>query len=201
MESKLITLPTTTPISMQEAKDHLYLTSDTYNDELARKLDEAVDYCQRRIVGRRQFCQATYDLILNGFPDDGNDDRIEIPYPPLQNVQWIKYYNSTGGLTTYGSTLGSTASSTSWTQVVTGERPGYVTPAYALSWPTARDVPNAVTVRYVAGSTTPTTIPGTLKAAVKLKLEHLWDPERIDEQKQEAAIDSLLGGNDYGYYQ
>ena len=200
MEAKLITLPTTTPVSLQEAKDHLYLTSDTYNDELARKLDEAVDYCQRRHGGRRQFCRATYDLILDAFPDDDVDDRITLPYPPLVNVSYIRYYNSTGGAVYCGSSAGSTASSTAWTQVIPGERPGFVVPAFGKAWPTTRVRPDAVTVRFIAGSTAPATVPPSLKAAVKLKLEHLWDPERIDETTQEKAIDSLLAGNDYGHY-
>jgi hypothetical protein len=218
MEAKLITLPTTTPVSLQEAKDHLYLTSDSYNDELARKLDEAVDFCQRRITGRRQFSSATYDMIIPAFPYYGfagyygvtaygvngingtTDDRVELPYPPLVNVSSIRYYNSTGGLAYYGSSHGSTASSTAWIQVIPGERPGYVIPAFGKVWPVTRVRPDAVTIRFVAGSTTPATVPASIKAAVKLKLEHLWDPERIDEVRQSAAIDSLLACNDYGHY-
>jgi len=200
MEARLITLPTTTPVSLQEAKDHLYLTSDTYNDDLARKLDEAVDYCQRRIDGRRQFCRATYDLILDGFPSDDVDDRITLPYPPLVNVSYIRYYNSTGGAVYCGSSGGSTASSTAWTQVIPGERPGFVVPAFGKVWPTTRVRPDAVTVRFVAGSTSPATVPPSIKAAVKLKLEHLWDPDRVEESTQEKAIDSLLECNGYGHY-
>ena len=200
MELSLVTAASTTPISLQEAKDHLYLTADTYNIELRRKMAEAIDYCQRRIPGGRQFCAATYDAVLDAFPDCRDDDRVTLPLPPLTKVRWIKYYDASGVLTTFGSTNGSTASSTSYTAVMSAETPGYVVPAFGVVWPTPRDVPNAVTVRFQAGSTDNTTIPNSIKAAVKLKLEHLWEPGRVDEGQMERAIDNLLACNGYGYY-
>ena len=199
---RLITAPTTTPISLQEAKDHLYVTSDSYNGEIKNKLLAAVDYCQRRIPGHAQFCTATYELVLHEFPD--SDRHTDVPItlrpPPVQKITSIRYYNSTGGLTYYGSSNGSTASSTTYTLVTETDGPASVEPVFGQTWPATREVPDAVMVRFTAGYASQAALPGSIKEAVKLKLEHLHDPERVDEIKMERAIDSLLAGVGYGHY-
>ncbi len=194
---KLITAPTTTPVSIQEAKDHVYLTADAYNEEVGRKLKEAVEWCQRRVFGHLQFSPAVHELVLDQFPDDepaNDDDRITLTPGPVRSVTWIKYYNSSGTLTVFGSSLGSTASSTSYYLVAPSDEPGFVTPAYNVTWPATRARPDAVTVRFNAGYATQAAVPAPIKAAVKLKFEELWDPGRVDLDKHNQAIDSLLGG-------
>lgn len=198
-EWKVVTAATTTPVSLQEAKDHVYVTTDNYNEDVKRKLAEAVDYVQRRVPGHVQLSQATYDLVLDEFPDGGDDDRITLTPGPVKSVSWIKYYNSSGTLTLYGSSNGSTASSTSYYFVAPTDDPGYVVPAFGVTWPATRDRPDAVTVRYVAGYASQSAVPSAYKAAIKLKFEELWDASRVDAAKTKDAIDSLVGGF-YGSY-
>jgi len=199
-ELQLVTAPTTTPVSLVEAFAHLRETEDANTDDIAGKLNASIDYCQRRVVGGRQFCSATYDLRLQDFPSDGRDCRIAIPRPPLNKITWIKYYDTAGVLQTFGSTLGSTASTDYYITMASQDMPGYVVPAYSKTWPSTRDRPDAVTVRFIAGSTDVATIPDTSKAAVLLKLEHLYDPERVDEAQQMRAIDDLLQCTHTGFY-
>ena len=195
---RLITAPSTTPVSLVEACSHLRETDNDNNDEVIVKLKAAVDYCQRRISGGRQFCSATYDYYLPEFPQ--LDDAIVLPMPPLSNVTWIKYYDTNGALQTWGSTTGSTGSTGYYYTIKAQDTPGYVKPAYNKTWPSTRDRPDAVTVRFVAGSTDTDDVPDVVKAAALLKLEHLYDPERVEESQQNRAIDSLLGCAGWGHY-
>lgn len=195
---KTVTAATTTPVSLQEAKDHLYVTADTWNDDITRKLREAVDFCQRRIPGNRQIMSATYDAVLPEFPC--HDQSIRLPVPPLQRIAYVKYYDSSGVLKTWGTTNGTTASTGYYTTVTPTHEPGTIEPAYGKVWPSTRARQDAVTIRFVAGYTSGSAVPGTLKAAVKLKLEHLFDPGRVDEQVMTRTINDLLALNSYGAY-
>jgi hypothetical protein len=203
MELKTITAATTTPISLEEAKDHLYLTATDRDADVVRKIREATDYCERRVPGGRQFMTAVYEAVLPDFPDDSYDAemRITLPCPPLQKVNFIKYRAASDGtLTTYGTTGGSTGSTGYYNTVKPTHDPGFVVPAYSKTWPSVRSQPDAVTVRFTAGYTSGSCVPGTIKSAVKLKLEQLFDPDRVDEQKMDRAIDALLRSNGYGAY-
>lgn len=193
---RLVTAPTDTPVSMVEAKAHLRETLDDNNDEILLKLKAATDYCQRMVPGGRQFMAATYDLKLPYFPSW----RIDLPIPPLNNVTWIKYYDADNDLTTLGSTLGSTASTDYYHTLKPERQPGGIEPVSTTSWPATYDRPDAVTVRFVAGSTDASTVPDSAKAAVLLKLEHLFDPERVNESDMSRAIKSLLNCSRWGSY-
>jgi len=199
-ELQLVTAPTTTPVSLIEACAHLRESEDDSTDEILLKLDAAVDFCQRRVSGSRQFCSATYDYLLRDFPSDGDECRLTLPIPPLVKIQWIKYYDTTGTLTTFGSTLGSTASTGYYLTAKSQNTPGYAVPAYSKTWPSVRDRPDAVCVRFIAGSTATSDIPSSVKAAVLLKLEHLYDPERVEEGPTTKAIDDLLACVNHGHY-
>ena len=185
---------------MTEARAHLRDTDDDNITEIELKLRAAVDYCQRKIGGHRQLMSATYDYNLDEFPAYAVDDRIVLPMPPLNRVMWVKYYDTDGALQTWGSTTGSTGSTGYYTTVKGTDTPGYIVPAYSKTWPSTRYRPDAVTIRFIAGSTSATTVPDCVKAAVLLKLEHLYDPERVEESQQNRAIDALLAGVNYGHY-
>jgi len=199
-EPQLVTAPTTTPISLVEACNHLRESEGDNTDDVLLKLKAAIDFCQRRVSGGRQFCAATYDYLLRDFPSDGDECRLTLPMPPLSKVQWIKYYDTTGVLTTLGTTNGSTGSTGYYITVAPQDTPGYVVPAYNQSWPSVRDRPDAVRVRFVAGSTSTSAVNSAIKAAVLLKLEHLYDPDRVDEGAITKAIDDLLSCMNYGNY-
>ena len=199
MELTLVTASTTTPVTLAQAKAHLYVTSTDWDADITSKLASAVDYCERAIPGGKKFMSATYDMTLPEFPYA--DEQIKIPLPPLNKVKHIKYYDADGVLQTYGSTLGSTASSTSWVQVKSSDYPGYVVPAFSRVWPTTRVRPDAVTIRFVAGSTAAASVPASAKHAVLLTLGDLWENRGdVPEQKTKNAVNRLLGVNHYGHY-
>jgi len=192
VDLKLITAPTEEPVTLATAQEHLRNTDDQELGSIRQKLKAATDFCQRRISGHRQFMPATYELVLEDFPGADRDEEIELPRPPLQSVTHIKYYDDDGTL--------QTVSTGDYNVITPSDDPGYVEPAFGETWPTTRSRSDAVTVRFSAGYASRAKVPETIKEAILLKLEHLWDPERVKEADISRAIDDLLGCNTYGHY-
>ena len=84
--------------------------------------------------------------------------------------------------------------------ITPSEAPGYIEPVYGKTWPSTRDQPGAVTLTFVAGYAATKDVPGSIKEAVLLKTEHLWDPERVNEKDMKRAIEDLMSGHEYGHY-
>ncbi len=133
-------------------------------------------------VAARQFCEAythrafitqTWDLQRDGFPlhwsvvaiDARQIDAgaIWIPNPPLVSVTSVTYLDTSGVIQTW-------AASNYTVDAPQGEhaRMGRVVPAWGIYYPVTRTVPNAATVRFVAGYGTAAAVPGAIKAAMKL---------------------------------
>ena len=157
------------------------------DDQIKDQLSEATQWCERRISGGRQFMPKTYDQFSNGFPW-----RFTLPLPPLQSAT-IAYIPTTGSTHT-------TLSSTAYNVFTPTDQPGFIEPELGEAWPTAKDQADSVRVRFVAGYASAAEVPRTAKAAIKLKLEHLYDPERVNEEQMEKTIDRMLGTNEYGAY-
>jgi uncharacterized phiE125 gp8 family phage protein len=194
MELTLVTASTGDPITLTDAKEHLYITSNDRDVEIAAMLSAATNYCQRRIGGHRQFVQATYDGVVPAWPID---QRLTMDLPPLSSVTSVKYFDSDG--------TEQTLSSTAYDTVTPTDSPGYIEPVFGTTWPTARNQHNAVTVRFVAGYGSADEVPDTVKAAIKLTLGHLFCNRSevvtgtiVTAMKK--GVDALLACNEYGHY-
>jgi uncharacterized phiE125 gp8 family phage protein len=103
------------------------------------------------LTGRALITQ-TWDLFLEAFPSE-----IALR-PRLQTVTHVKYIDTNGTLQTLA---------TSQYTVDANAEPGRIVPAYGVSWPGTRSVPNAVQVRFVAGyGLTSDTVPQELRHAI-----------------------------------
>lgn len=158
MPLALVALPSTEPVTLAEAKAHLRVTAtddDTLVDSLIATARQWVeDFTRRALITQ------TWDYTLDAFADE-----IEIPLPPLQSVNSVKYLDVDG--------VEQTLAATEYT-VDTAATRGLVRPAYGKSWPSVRDQANAVTIRFIAGYGTAAAVPGTIKAAVLLMLGELY---------------------------
>lgn len=142
----LVTPPYAEPIHLDEAKDHLRIERERKEEDepikgyiiAARKQAEA-------FLGAALVAQ-TYDLILDSFSYCYN---IKISRPPLLSVVHVKYVDVDGTV--------QTLATTEYT-VDANSRPGLIYPAYGKTWPSTRDMPSAVTVRFIAGYVTPFTV-------------------------------------------
>lgn len=165
------TAPTLYPITMAEARAHLRLDSHDENDLVSSLIGAATEYLQNQMG--RSFVTQTWKLYLDSFPS-GDGEAIRPPRPPLLAVSSISYVDTNGDTQTWSSAEYS---------VDTYTEPGRITCAYGYSWPSTRDIENAVCVTYTAGFGTSAStaaqsqaaVPLSIKAAVKLLISHWYE--------------------------
>jgi uncharacterized phiE125 gp8 family phage protein len=156
----LVTAPTVEPITWEEALDHLKQPS-TDDRELVQSQIRA---CREHIEGYtgRQICTATYDYSIDKF----SVGALYIPRPPLQSITSVKYIDTDGDEQTVDSSVYDY-------EAAIGMR-GELFLAYDQTWPTARAQRGAVTIRFVAGYGLASSVPDSIKQAIKMHLGLLY---------------------------
>lgn len=109
----------------------------------------------------RALVTQTWDLFLDRFPC-----AIVLPLPPLQSVTSVTYLDNTGASQTLA---------TNQYRVDTARVPARITPAYGVTWPNTYGVPNAVTVRFVAGYGAPAAVPGPIRLGLTMLAAHFYE--------------------------
>jgi uncharacterized phiE125 gp8 family phage protein len=151
----LDTAPAAEPVTKAWMKEHLPLDGTDHDDLLDRYIAAA-----RRLVEghtKKQLISATWLLKMSSFPAE-----ILVPYPPLQSVTHLKYYDTGGDQ--------QTLTKTTDYQIDLTSEPGRVKPAYGKSWPAIRsDNYESVELKFVAGyGDAGTDVPESLVAAVQI---------------------------------
>ncbi len=159
MPLKLITAPASEPVTLTEAKAHLRVTISDDDTLITSQITMAREWVETYL--RRALFTQTWELYLNEFPDC-----IELAYPPLQSVTWIKYIDTDG----VEQTLDAAEYS-----VHTQNEPALIVEAYGKTWPSIRDELNAVAVQYVTGWDDVADIPSPIKSAILLLIGHLYE--------------------------
>lgn len=186
--------PATEPVTLAEAKLHLRIDDGmTAEDTLISALITAARQ-KIEIETRRALVTQTQMLKLDQFPS-GEMPAIELPNPPLQNVNSVQYVDQNGDTQTL---------SASEYIVDAASEPARITPAYNTYWPLTRAQINAVTVTFVCGyapvSGSPTdyaaNVPQALKAAIKLLVGHWYENREastpLNLKPLPMAVDSLI---------
>lgn len=168
--------PSIEPVSLDEVKLHLRLSTATTTDDAILNSYISAARKQAENYTRRQICDAQWQLVLSGFP--GEKGAIELPRPPLTTVSSeivITYINSTFGTSTLASTFYS---------IDRGCVPPRVYPSKNSSnensWGDLdlADVFNAVTVTYVSGYTSNTSsiaAPADVCLWIKMKVGQFYN--------------------------
>ena len=172
---KLITPPTTEPVTLAAVKEHLRLevADTTYdanlNDLIVAARTEAENFQNRAYMER------TYDLALDYFPQMP----IRVPMPPLVSVESIKYTDEEGVITTLPDT--------DYIIDLISE-PGRIAFAKGKNWPSVSlQSVNGVVIRFVAGTGSATE---NVKLAIKFFVGFRFEnPEQ--EEMPEAFFDLL----------
>lgn len=165
----LVSGPGSEPIPLDEIKAHLRVDDTTSDDEIVgmmlagRQLIEAW-------LGRALITQ-TWDWWLPCWPENPYyGGTFYVPYPPLQSVTHVKYVDTNGDEQTLSS---------AYYVVITpaGPRtgPGTIRPAYNVTWPSIREQPDAIRIRFVAGWTGPEKVPDPIRSALKLVVGDLYE--------------------------
>jgi uncharacterized phiE125 gp8 family phage protein len=175
--------PAVEPFIPREIFDHLRLVEDDEEKGYANSLAiVAREWVENRngIAIMTQTWEATYDGWWDGV--------LDLPYPPLQSVTAIQYFDTDGVLQTldpanYLVLNGSPVAQIAWS-------PSGVRPALA-------QVPGSVRIRFVAGNQDQPSVPATLKQAM-LILVGTWFENRESvvigtiAQKVPMSVQSLL---------
>lgn len=174
--------PAGEPVTLAEAKAWLRV-DNTDEDVLIHALIEAARGYVETFT-RRALLTQTWALKLDAFPADArwHDGKyrqskggfivgreIVLPKPPLQSVASITYVDTAGVTQTFA---------TSNYHVDTAAQPGRVIIDDDADWPDTDVRPNAVTVTYVAGYGTPSSVPQGLRVALRYLLSHWFENRR-----------------------
>lgn len=203
----LITPPAEEPITLAEAKLHLRDPVDLEDSLISGLIIAARQKCESWL--RRTLITTTWELSLEGFPGCGwipgfpysgtqflerqpvgTLYGVELPNPALQSVTSITYLD----------TAGSTQTLATSEYLVEVGTPGRVVPAYGKAWPSTRRQPGAVKVRFVAGYGDASAVPETIKTAMKLWINQLYEHRGDDKSEPPWAIQALLAAEDWGFY-
>ncbi len=171
----LLTAPTFEPVTVAEAKTHARIDGDLEDGDVARWIKAAREYVEAHCS--QKLAAQSWRVTYRDWPCD-DDERlmagaIRLPFGPVSAITAVKYYATTGVLTTL-------VADTDY-QVWLEHSPPLVAPAPSKVWPTVQtDKLQAVRVEFTAGyGTTASTIPASLKEAIHLTLTY-WNMHRGD---------------------
>jgi uncharacterized phiE125 gp8 family phage protein len=185
--------PTVEPVSLDDARAHCRVYSTDEDGYLSGLLVKARRYVER--VLDRQLITATWQLDLEGFPDE-----IELRKLPVSSIDKIEYADpDTGVMTELAVTQYQYAT-------LTPDEPARIAPAYGLCWPSVRgDVYSSVRITFKAGyGAAATSVPDDYQHAVLLLVGHWFlNRESVADQvltPVPEAFQALLAECDWGNY-
>lgn len=157
---RLITAPTSEPVTVAELKAHLRVTSSADDTYLGAIITAAREYVEQQ-TGRALGAQ-TRETSADAFPRCGV---LPLGYAPAVSISSVKYLDVAGSE--------QTLASTEYT-IDTRREPGALLLAVDKSWPATAALPSSVRVQYVCGVATP----AILKQAVFFIAAH-WYEQRL----------------------
>ena len=168
MSLTLVTAPTTEPLSLTEAKAQLRLDSDADDRLIQLLITAAREWVEGQT--KRALVSQVWDQTMDGnWPWKHGGPRIELEKNPVISIGSITYAT--------GASPNPTLAASQYTSV-TRNHGSYIVPAYGITWPTVRSVPEAVTVRFTAGYTT---VPKPLVHAIAMLVTHWYENREVIE--------------------
>lgn len=168
------------PISLEEAKRILKIDINDVDEDIKRLIKQAREYCEE--YQNRRYMTQTLELVFDEFPNE-----IEFKNcSPVQSIVSIKYIDAAGVEKTIANTDYILDNVSFVNRIV---------PAYGKQWPSERLLPiNAVSVQFVAGYANAADVPESIKGAMALHMQSMYDNCQPSERtKLENTRDALLG--------
>lgn len=165
------------PLTVAEARAHLWLDSTSYDTLLTTMISAAREYLEE--VTSRTLTLATWDYTLAGFP--AGVAPIYLPRPPARALTSVTYVDASG-----------TSQALSGVQFTASTEPALLLPARNTVWPVVAIGHVApVVIRYTAGYTA---LPARVGLAMRLLVSHLFENREATTQQALTAIPYGLGG-------
>lgn len=158
----LLTGPAEEPVSVEEAKLHLRVSTAADDALIGSLIAAAREHVEARC--RRALVTQVWDLYLDAFPAG---EEIELAMPPLRAVESVTFFRDDG--------TSGVMSSLEYVVDAVGE-PGAVVLAKGAGWPSAELRPrNGVRVRFECGYGGAGDVPRAIRRAVLLIVGALYE--------------------------
>lgn len=153
---------------MADVKLNLRLDVGDEDDTTSRLIAAARGMAENRLV--RRLIDSTWDYVLPRFPGNSNA-HLELPFPPLDSVTSVTYFDSAGTSTTWSSALYTVTKPA-------GDNAGLgsIVPIDGETYPSTQSRIDAVTVRYVAGyGSAETDVPQDIQTGMHFLISHWFE--------------------------
>lgn len=166
-----VTAPTTSPISLAEAKAQMRVEGSDEDTIIQRFIDAAISFVDvQGALGRAMMTQ-TWGQWLS--PNPGT---VLLLLGPVQSVSAIKYYDTDGAL--------QTATLADFDVFGTPNRIT-VSPKSGKAWPTTQTRDDAIKIEYVVGyGSSPVNVPQTIRHALMMLVAHWYENRETTSEKQ-----------------
>jgi uncharacterized phiE125 gp8 family phage protein len=178
MSLQIKTPPTVEPVTLDEVKARLRLTTTADDDSITGHITAAREFAEK--VSRRSLTVKAYAFFMDRFPHPY--EPISLPAPPLVSVTAVKY-------------LDESLTSQTWDPteyfVASNNVPALIVPKPGLIYPATGRVPGAVEVDFTAGYTND--CPEHLKEGIRQLAVHIYDhPEAVTSEGLKEAPLALM---------
>lgn len=172
--------PASEPVTLSDVKDHSVVEITDDDSLLSGFISQSRAHLENET--KRAFITQTWDYYLDGFSDE-----MVIPKSPLQSVTAITYVDDNGATQTLSASVYTVDAYSDLGRVVL---------AYGQSWPTTRDVINAVKITFVCGYGSASSVPESLKLAINLLVndfsENRGDSSVISLTSLPVGVEALI---------
>ena len=152
-----VTAPTEEPLDRAKVRNDHRIDEPDDDDNILLLIQGAREAFERET--NRQLITATYDYYIDDW-----EDEIEIPYPPLQSITSVKYYETL---------------STDVYETDTTVAPGLIRRKHwdNESWPSHQSREKAITIRFVCGYGDADDVPAEARNAMNMLIGH-WNENK-----------------------
>ena len=174
MALKLVTAPTTYPVTLAEAKLHCRVDGTDDDALITALITSATEMCEQQT--RRALMTQTWLLTLDEFPTE-----IELTRVPVQSISSVTYTDTAGATQTL-------STGSNWRLLDLGDfSMARIVPVYGYTWPATRAQNNVVSVQYVAGYASAAAVPESIKQWIKLMVSTMYENRETEAYSSRAV--------------
>jgi uncharacterized phiE125 gp8 family phage protein len=162
----LYTAPTIEPVTLNEVKAHLRVTSSTDND----KISNLITTVRQKLEDQLQIAliTQTWKAFYAGWPGEDEEDAFILPIAPVASVTHVKYKDTAGTQSTWSS---------AYYIAETDSTPGRVVLGYSQTFPTTELYPSLpIEIQFIAGyGAAITSVPQQIRDLLLIGIERLYN--------------------------